>query len=166
MLLERIGNVAHVINQSMSLIALENDRQRSDLERYSNQDNKYDTTYQNFDSTQSSPVWNRREMIAVPASNRTMFDASSSMESIEIQSTPRRSSSNVMFGSTKSASMGIQGGSANSLSLQAGNITPLSEVTNFGGTRGSFFQFFGILLLIPIGIWYFIRKKKSKEETL
>ncbi len=44
----------------MSLIALENDQQRRDLERYSNQEDKYDTSYQNFDNTSNSPEWNRR----------------------------------------------------------------------------------------------------------
>jgi hypothetical protein len=41
----------------MSLIALENDQQRRDLERYSNEDDKYDTDYQNFNNTASPPSW-------------------------------------------------------------------------------------------------------------
>ncbi len=50
----------------MSLIALENDQQRRDLERYSNQGDKYDTDYQNFDntSTNNAPRWeSRRESV-------------------------------------------------------------------------------------------------------
>ncbi len=45
---EEIAKTAHIINQSVSLIALENDRQRADLERYSMGSDKYDTTYENF----------------------------------------------------------------------------------------------------------------------
>jgi hypothetical protein len=62
---EKIGKTAHIVNQSMSLIALETAQQMRDLERYSNQNDKYDTTYQNFNNTNQggSPQWNRREII-------------------------------------------------------------------------------------------------------
>lgn len=122
-LLEKIGQTAHIINQSMSLIALENDRQRQDLEQYSNQSNKYDTTYQNFDNTQSSPGWNGREMIPVPASNRVMYDASPS------ETISRRSSSDTLFGATKSASMDIRGG-ASSFDLNSSSTNLISGASS------------------------------------
>jgi len=58
-ILEKIATENHIINQSVSLIALENDTQRADLERYSGQEDKYDTTYQNF-TNDPSPQWNSR----------------------------------------------------------------------------------------------------------
>ena len=61
---EYISKTTQGVNQSTSLIALENDRQKADLERYSAQSGKYDTTYENFDNT-SSPdrTFSRSELL-------------------------------------------------------------------------------------------------------
>jgi Vault protein inter-alpha-trypsin domain len=58
---EEIAKTAHIINQSVSLIALENDSQRADLEKYSQGSDKYDTTYVTF-SNENSMIqsWSRR----------------------------------------------------------------------------------------------------------
>lgn len=57
---EEIAKTAHIINQSVSLIALENDRQRADLERYSQGSDKYDTNYENFSNESDTPqTWPR-----------------------------------------------------------------------------------------------------------
>jgi hypothetical protein len=53
-ILETIAKTTHIVTQATSLIALENDNQRADLERYSQQEDKYDTTYQNFTNESSS----------------------------------------------------------------------------------------------------------------
>ena len=52
---EEIAKTAHIINQSVSLIALESDRQRADLERYSEYSDKYDTNYENFSNETAMP---------------------------------------------------------------------------------------------------------------
>lgn len=55
-MLDQIGERAHIVTQSTSLIALETDRQRADLERYSEQEDKYDTKYENFTGNPSTPM--------------------------------------------------------------------------------------------------------------
>jgi len=95
----------------VSLIALENDRQRQDLERYSNQDGKYDTTYQNFDNTQTSPGWNRREM---------MFDDMRAMPMAVDSVMPASRSSNALFGASKAAEMQL-GSTSMGMDLQLGS---------------------------------------------
>ena len=52
---EEIAKTAHIINQSVSLIALESDKQRNDLERYSQGSDKYDTNYENFSNENNTP---------------------------------------------------------------------------------------------------------------
>jgi len=52
---EEIAKTAHIINQSVSLIALESDKQRNDLERYSEGSDKYDTNYENFSNESNTP---------------------------------------------------------------------------------------------------------------
>ena len=54
-LIEKIATTTHIVTQSTSLIALETDSQRADLERYSQQDDKYDTQYENFANTNMPP---------------------------------------------------------------------------------------------------------------
>ncbi len=47
---EEIAQTSHIVNQSVSLIALETERQKQDLERYSGNSDKYDTNYENFET--------------------------------------------------------------------------------------------------------------------
>ena len=59
---EEIARTAHIVSQSVSLIALETDRQKADLERYSEQEDKYDTKYENFASESPAPMFERGVM--------------------------------------------------------------------------------------------------------
>ena len=136
----------------MSLIALENDRQRQDLERYSNQDGKYDTTYQNFDNTQTSPGWNRREM---------MFDDMRAMPMSVDSVMPASRSSNALFGASKAAEMQL--GSTSSPSL-GGAVVGLSSGRNSEG--GSILQIIAIIILFPVMAWYVLRKKKPQAAPV
>ena len=47
-ILEKIATSAHIVNQAVSMIALVTDRQREDLDRYSQQADKYDSRYTNL----------------------------------------------------------------------------------------------------------------------
>lgn len=44
------AKMGRFVNQHMSLIALETEQQKKDLERYSRYDSRYDTSYENFDT--------------------------------------------------------------------------------------------------------------------
>jgi hypothetical protein len=114
-LLEKIGKKAHIVNQSMSLIALENDQQRRDLERYSNQEDKYDTNYQNFDntSTNNAPRWEgRREAVTFGLDSTSIWDSiprSPSRWADSMFSLSSKSTSTMSINSS-SAGMNITGG--------------------------------------------------------
>lgn len=56
---EEIWKTSHTINQAVSLIALQNDFQRNQLDQYSQNSDKYDTTYDNLSNAESNS-WNRR----------------------------------------------------------------------------------------------------------
>ena len=116
---EKIGKTAHIVNQSMSLIALETAQQMRDLERYSNQNDKYDTTYQNFNNTNQggSPQWNRREIMidAMPTIDPGFSIELSSLEPASVSSS--RTSSDTLFGMNSKATANSIGSSSDSYSL-------------------------------------------------
>ena len=161
-LLEKIGKKANIVNQSMSLIALENDQQRRDLERYSNQEDKYDTSYQNFDNTSNSPEWNRRWTTSdIRPWNFTMELSNLDAVTTASRSPSRWADSMFSLSSKSTSTMSINSSSAD-ISITGGTTRLLSWG---GGGGGGLLQIVAIIILFPVIAWYVLRKKKPKAEN-
>jgi hypothetical protein len=138
-ILETIAKTTHIVTQATSLIALENDNQRADLERYSQQEDKYDTTYQNFTNESSSNFEWR---------SNTRFD---SLIDVEIK--------------WSSASIFWEESAMEFSSLSAQTSADNYNLAMGSNTSGRFIQYVIALLLFPLIAWFILRRKLKGKET-
>ena len=146
---EEIATATHIVTQSTSLIALETDSQRADLKRYSQQDDKYDTQYENFANTNmppNSPRFDRQEII--------VDDMIMSPQGISM-STPNSN----LFGAKRSTSLSVWN---NSLK---GEGMSLDAWSSSGNSSVWLMQYIIALIFFPLIAWFVLRRKpKAKIE--
>lgn len=142
---EDIGQTAHIVNQSVSLIALETDRQKADLERYSEQEDKYDTKYENFIGESPAPMFGRGVM-----NNDSMIRAQS-----------------MSIWTSKSVGSFNNWGYADSLKLGSSSPSSALSLGSSGSSSGGgTLQYIIAILCFPLIAWFVLRRKpKAKVET-
>lgn len=134
---EEIAKTSHIINQSVSLIALENDRQRADLERYSEGSDKYDTNYENF-SNEGIPLGRWIPIMVTSERNSSMFWS-------EKVSTSAMDYSNVGVSMDRS--------------------TSLRSWNTWGwATNGWMLQYIIVIIGFPIIAWFVLRRKPKAKK--
>lgn len=136
---EEIAKTAHIINQSVSLIALESDKQRNDLERYSQGSDKYDTNYENFSNENNAPqTWSR---------SSSPFG----WNSITTSSV----SSNDLFSSDKVSTK--SGMNESSTLLRSWSISSWSN-------RSWILQYIVVIIGFPLIAWFVLRRKPKIKK--
>lgn len=140
-----ISQTAHIVNQSMSLIALETEEQRRDLERYSEQEDKYDTKYENFTSESPSPIFDRRQM---------MDDRMMGPQSMSIWT-------------SKSSQTFNNAGYTDGLKLwSSSSSNALSFGSSSSSENTSMLQYIIVIILFPLIAWFVLRRQpKTKQEA-
>ncbi len=144
-LLETIAKTTHIVTQATSLIALESDNQRADLERYSQQEDKYDTTYQNFTNE----------------SSRDFDRGSFSTMNIEDGFSPAVEA-NLMW---SSENLFWEESSIEWSSLSAQTSTDSYNLDMGSNSNGRFIKYIIASLFFPLIAWFILRRKQKGKET-
>ena len=136
-----IAMQTHIVTQATSLIALETDSQRADLERYSEQEDKYDTKYENFASESPAPMFERGVM-----DNDSMMRAQS-----------------MSIWTSKSVGTFNNWGYADGLKLGSSSSSSALSLGSSSISSGGIVQYIIVIILFPLIAWFVLRRKPKAE---
>jgi hypothetical protein len=143
-ILERIAIETHIVTQATSLIALETEWQKQNLDIYSQQSDRYETKYENFSN--DGQVTTTRRGIRPMEMERAMAPQSIGA-----------SNANMMFGTAKSTS----------LSVSSDTLWGMSNWSISWGysssAKASMVQYIIAIVLFPLIAWFVLRRKPKSE---